>query len=90
MDKIAEGRGSQYEINELMRLHELMRRTSHCGLGQTAGNAVHDAWNKFRPAFERRLQARDFAPAIDLEAALAPARAVTRRDDAGAHMTAEG
>ncbi len=90
MDKIAEGRGSRYEINELMRLYELMRRTSHCGLGQTAGNAVHDAWNKFRPAFERRLQSRDFAPAIDLEAALAPARRVTGRDDAGAHMTAEG
>ena len=90
MDKIAEGRGSRYEINELMRLYDLMRRTSHCGLGQTAGNAVHDAWNKFRPAFERRLQPHDFAPAIDLEAALAPARAVTRRDDASAHMTAEG
>ena len=47
-----------------------MRRMSHCGLGQTAGNAVHDAWSKFRPAFERRLQAREFAPAIDLDAAL--------------------
>src|SRR5579863_6686454 len=36
-DKIADGRGSRYEINELMRLAELLRRTSHCGLGQTAG-----------------------------------------------------
>ena len=39
MDKIAEGRGSRYEINELMRLRGLMRRMSHCGLGQMAGNA---------------------------------------------------
>ena len=31
-----EGRGSRYEINELMRLSELLRRTSHCGLGQTS------------------------------------------------------
>ena len=38
LDKIADGRGSRYEINELMRLSELLRRTSHCGLGQTAGN----------------------------------------------------
>ena len=90
MDKIAEGRGSRYEINELMRLRELMRRLSHCGLGQTAGNAAHDAWLKFRPAFEKRLQSHDFAPAIDLEAALAPARAVTHRDDALAHMSEEG
>ena len=89
LDKIAEGRGSRYEINELMRLQELMRRTSHCGLGQTAGNAVRDAWSKFRPAFERRLQPRDFAPAVDLEAALAPARRATRRDDPAAHLTAE-
>jgi [NiFe] hydrogenase diaphorase moiety large subunit len=87
MDKIAEGRGSHYEVNELMRLAELMKRTSHCGLGQTAGRPFSDAWMKFRPAFEKRLQARDFAPAIDLEAALAPARAATHRDDALAHLT---
>jgi hypothetical protein len=36
------------------------------------------------------LQTHDCAPAIDLEAALAPARAVTHRDDALAHMTEEG
>ena len=89
IDKIAEGRGSRYEINELMRLSELMKRTSHCGLGQTAGNAVRDAWMKFRPAFERRLQSRDFAPAIDLEKALAPARLATGRDDSLAHLKTE-
>ena len=55
LDKIAEGRGPRYEINELMRLAELLRRTSHCGLGQTAGNPVRDTWLKFRPAYERRL-----------------------------------
>ncbi|MGO9419966.1 NADH-ubiquinone oxidoreductase-F iron-sulfur binding region domain-containing protein, partial [Roseiarcus sp.] len=87
MDKIAEGRGSSYEVNDLKRLVEFMKRTSHCGLGETAGNAVRDALNKFRPAFERRLRARDFAPAIDLEAALEPARRITERDDAEAHLT---
>ena len=89
MDKIAAGRGTRYEINELMRLDEFMRRTSHCGLGQSAGNAIHDAWQKFRPAFERRLSWRDFAPAIDLDAALAPARGISGRDDADAHLGAE-
>jgi ribosome-associated translation inhibitor RaiA len=38
-----------------MRLAELLRRTSHCGLGQKAGNPVRDTWLKFRPAYERRL-----------------------------------
>ena len=86
VEKIAEGRGSRYEINELMRIRGLMRRMSHCGLGQMAGNAISDGWNKFRPAFERRLQPLEFAPAIDLDAALAPARATVGRDDAGAHL----
>jgi [NiFe] hydrogenase diaphorase moiety large subunit len=90
MDKIAEGRGSRYEINELMRLSEFMRRTSHCGLGETAGKAVRDALTKFRPAFERYLGAGDFAPAIDLDAALEPARRITQRDDSGAHLMSEG
>jgi [NiFe] hydrogenase diaphorase moiety large subunit len=90
LDKIAEGRGSTYEVNDLRRLVEFMKRTSHCGLGETAGNAVRDALNKFRPAFERRLKPHDFAPAIDLEAALEPARRITARDDAEAHLEAEG
>ena len=89
VEKIAEGRGSRYEINELIRIRGLMRRMSHCGLGQMAGNAISDGWNRFRPAFERRLQPVEFAPAIDLDAALAPARATVGRDDAGAHLNAE-
>ena len=89
MEKIAEGRGSRYDINELMRVRGLMRRMSHCGLGQTAGNPVNDGWSKFRPAFERRLVTYEFAPDIDLDAALAPARRITGRDDAGAHLPAE-
>ncbi|MGA2488130.1 MAG: NAD(P)H-dependent oxidoreductase subunit E [Roseiarcus sp.] len=89
VEKIAEGRGTRYEINELMRVRGLMRRMSHCGLGQMAGNAISDCWSKFRPTFERRLLATEFAPAMDLDAALAPARVVMGRDDAGAHLKEE-
>jgi [NiFe] hydrogenase diaphorase moiety large subunit len=88
-EKIAEGRGSRYEVNELMRLAELLKRTSHCGLGQTAGNPVRDSWLKFRPAYERRLIRGDFDPAVDLDAALARAREIAGRDDAAAHMGIE-
>jgi [NiFe] hydrogenase diaphorase moiety large subunit len=86
LDKIADRRGSMYEINELMRLGELLKRTSHCGLGQTAGNPVRDTWLKFRPAYERRLTRGDFDPAVDLDAALARAREIAGRDDADAHI----
>ena len=89
LDKIAVGHGSRYEINELMRLAELLRRTSHCGLGQTAGNPVRDTWLKFRPAYEKRLIRGDFDPTVDLDAALSRAREIAGRDDAAAHIGAE-
>ena len=89
LDKIAVGHGSRYEINELMRLAELLRKTSHCGLGQTAGNPVRDTWLKFRPAYERRLIRGDFDPAVDLDAALTRAREIAGRDDAAAHIGAD-
>jgi [NiFe] hydrogenase diaphorase moiety large subunit len=88
MDKIAAGRGSRYEINDLMRLTDFMRKTAHCGLGETAGNSVRDTWNKFRPVFERRLVAHDFAPEVDIEAALEPARRAAHRGAARAKAEA--
>jgi len=89
MDKIAEGRGSRYEVNDLMRLADFMRKTAHCGLGETAGNAVRDTWMKFRPAFERRLVPYDFAPEVDLDKALEATRIAAHRDDAAAHIVGE-
>ncbi len=89
MDKIAAGRGTQYEMNEILRLHQVMRTSSHCGLGQTACNAIFDTVQKFRPSYERRLKAVDFEPAFDLDAALAKTRELTGRDDAAAHLGVE-
>jgi len=86
MDKIAEGRGTQYEMNELLRLQQVLKPGSHCGLGQTAGNAVADTLQKFRPSYERRLAQTDFMPAFDLDQSLARAREITGRDDADAHF----
>ena len=86
MDKIAAGHGSQYEINEIFRIHRLLHAASHCGLGQTACNPLFDTLHKFRPAYERRLRSLDFEPAFDLDQALAMARQMTGRDDAAAHL----
>jgi len=87
MDKIAAGHGSPYDINELFKLHRLMKEASHCGLGSTACNAVFDTLNKFRPAYEKRLKSLDYVPAFDLDAALSQARQMTGRDDAAAHLS---
>ncbi|HRF12716.1 MAG TPA: NADH-ubiquinone oxidoreductase-F iron-sulfur binding region domain-containing protein, partial [Candidatus Accumulibacter phosphatis] len=86
MDKIADGRGSQYDINEIFKIHRLLHAASHCGLGQSACNPLFDTLNKFRPAYERHLRSLDFAPAFDLDQALDAARQMTGRDDAAAHF----
>lgn len=86
MDKIAAGHGTQYEMNELQHLREVMRTASHCGLGQTAGAAIADTITKFRDDYETKLARKDFEPAFDLDAALARAREVTGREDADSHM----
>jgi len=86
MDKIAEGHGSQYDINEIFKIHRLLHVASHCGLGQSACNPLFDTLNKFRPAYERRLRSLDFEPAFDLDQALAAARQMTGRDDPAAHF----
>jgi [NiFe] hydrogenase diaphorase moiety large subunit len=86
MDKIAAGHGTQYEMNELTHLREVMKSGSHCGLGQTAGAAIADTIAKFRDDYETKLARRDFEPAFDLDAALARAREITGRDDAASHM----
>ena len=66
-----------------------MRRTSRCGLGQTAGNPVRDTWLKFRPAYERRLIRGEFDPLGDPDAVLAKAREIAGRDDAATHLGSE-
>ena len=86
MDKIAAGHGSPDDLNELFKLQRLMQAASHCGLGHSAGNALADTLNKFRPAYERRLKSLEFEPAFDLDAALSQARQMTGRDDDAAHL----
>jgi [NiFe] hydrogenase diaphorase moiety large subunit len=90
MDKIAAGHGTQYEMNELEHLHEVMRTASHCGLGQTAGQAIADTIAEFRGDYEKRLARKDFEPAFDLDAALARAREITGRDDADSRLVETG
>lgn len=89
MDKIAAGNGTQYEMNEILRLHQVMRSSAHCGLGQAACNAIYDTLQKFRPSYDRRLRPVDFEPDFDLDAALEKTRQLTGRDDADAHLGVE-
>lgn len=86
MDKLAHGFGAKNDLADIEWINHLLRSASHCGLGSSAPNPVVDTLLKFRPAWERRLKSLEFEPAFDLDAALAPARRMTGRDDAGAHL----
>jgi [NiFe] hydrogenase diaphorase moiety large subunit len=86
MDKLNNGHGSPYDFAEIEKLNRILQTMSHCGLGHSACNPVLDTIAKFRPAYERRLQHKEFEPAFDLDWALGPARQMTGRDDAAAHF----
>ncbi len=89
MDKIAEGHGTLYDLAEIEKLDRVLNQSAHCGLGHTACNPTLDTLKRFRPSYERRLKSQDFEPAFDLDGALAAARRMTGRDDAGAHLSTE-
>ncbi|MGE5758634.1 MAG: NAD(P)H-dependent oxidoreductase subunit E [Sideroxydans sp.] len=89
MDKIAAGLGTQYDLGEVENLDQVLQSSSHCGLGRTACNPVLHTLKHFRPAYESRLKSLEFKPAFDLDGALARARQMTGRDDAGAHLKPE-
>jgi [NiFe] hydrogenase diaphorase moiety large subunit len=89
MDKLADHKGSLHDVARIERIDRLLQASSHCGLGHTACNPLVDTLKRFRPAFERRLLSTQFEPAFDLDGALARARAMTGRDDAGAHFGAD-
>ncbi|MGW8310368.1 MAG: NAD(P)H-dependent oxidoreductase subunit E [Thiogranum sp.] len=89
IDKMHKGKGSQHDLNEIFKLSQLLQSASHCGLGHTACNPLLDTIKRFRPTYERRLESLEFEPAFDLDGALERARAMTGRDDAGAHLRTE-
>ncbi|MFN7569998.1 MAG: NAD(P)H-dependent oxidoreductase subunit E [Betaproteobacteria bacterium] len=86
MGKIAAGRAGRFDLERVDELNHMLHAASHCELGASACNPVVDTLKRFRPAYERRLLAGGFEPIFDLDAQLAPARAITGRDDADAHL----
>lgn len=87
LDKIASGRGTRYDLDEMQRMAMLVKRRSHCGLGQTAANPILDSLQRFPQVFEQRLVLREFEPHFNMDAALEEARQISQRDDAAAHLS---
>ena len=89
VNKVMVGHATQLDLEEMKNIGSLMQQASHCGLGATAPNAVLQTLEKFPDIYTARLANRSFEPAFDIDAALAPSRKITRRDDPGAHIAYE-
>ncbi|NLY74174.1 MAG: NADH-quinone oxidoreductase subunit NuoF [Firmicutes bacterium] len=55
LEKITEGHGELSDLDKLERLGNLIKKTSLCGLGQTAANPVLSALKNFRREFETHI-----------------------------------
>lgn len=86
LGKFGNGTGSALDLAEIRHVAEIMKTMSHCGLGQTAQGPCMDLLLKSPEVFERRMKGPDFAPAFDLDLALAEARGLAGRDDPAAHL----
>lgn len=56
LDKIAEGKGTQSDLDLLEDLCDVVQATSLCGLGQTAPNPVLSTLRYFRHEYEEKLR----------------------------------
>lgn len=89
VEKVAAGQASAYDLEEMRGIGAVMKKSSYCGLGATAPNHVLHTLDKFPDIYGRRLRSAAYTPSFDLDAALSEARALTGREDAGAHLEAD-
>ncbi len=69
-DKVANGHGARVDIEQMERIHHLMTRASHCGLGQRAAVPMLTTYEKFPESINRRIGDAEYQPAFDVEAAI--------------------
>jgi len=89
VEKVHAGHASEHDLGEMQGIAQLMKTSSHCGLGATAPNPVLDTLEKFPEIYRGRLTGRGFEPAFDLDAALSESRRITGRDGPTAHIGTE-
>jgi [NiFe] hydrogenase diaphorase moiety large subunit len=81
LKRVRGGRGESADLEQLRLLGETIRRTSRCGLGQSAPNPILTSLEGLAAEYESRiLNPEDgMRRSFDLDAALKPARAVSGR-----------
>lgn len=89
IDKICEGHGAAIDLTQLALIGKLIKKSSHCGLGQTAAHPILTTLERFPEVYQARLKNIDFEPGFDLDGALEIARRLSGRDDVNAHLQQE-
>jgi len=90
LDKIVEGHGSAGDVVLLEEICQIIKKHSHCGLGQTAANPVLSTLERYPDVYQSRLKKISYEPGFDLDGALETARRMANRNDAGAHLAQLG
>ncbi len=90
LDKIASGHGSAGDVIALEEICQLVKKYSHCGLGQTAANPALTTLERYPELYQRQLKLISYEPGFDLDAALETARRMANRNDAAAHLAQIG
>ncbi len=79
LEKISQGHATQQDIDKMLQLSQLMKSSSHCGLGMTASNHITDSLEKFPALYQSQLHDTDIThPSFDLENATSEARALSQ------------
>ena len=86
VEKVMVGYATRYDLKEMERIGQVMKKTSHCGLGSTAPNPVLDTLTKFPGIYAKRLHNNSHTPAFDMTKALDVSRLLTGREDEQAYL----
>jgi [NiFe] hydrogenase diaphorase moiety large subunit len=81
LERVRAGRGESADLDRLRELGDTIRRTSRCGLGQTAPNPILTSLEGLAAEYESRTTDDDtgLQRSFDLDAALEPAQAIPGR-----------
>jgi [NiFe] hydrogenase diaphorase moiety large subunit len=86
LTKIIEGHGSAGDVVALEELCQIIKKQSHCGLGQTAANPVLTTLSRYPELYHQLLKKISYEPGFDLDGALETARGLAQRNDPSAHL----
>ncbi|MFP4690750.1 MAG: NAD(P)H-dependent oxidoreductase subunit E [Bacteroidales bacterium] len=71
--RVIEGQAIKSDIDNMKEWAEIMRKTSRCGLGQTAGNPVSGTISNFPEVYESKVKDEPFSSDFDMQKAIAEA-----------------